>query len=120
MRVAKFFMTVFLFVDILVVVENTSFQQAFKRSARMIRPFFWKVFAYLIIIVGISLFPEVIYQAGLNLFPNSASALQKIAAVLIMPYLMIAQVELFFNIRSRIKFELSSLEEEIDSAIRDE
>jgi hypothetical protein len=105
-----YFMTIFLFADILVVVDHVGFTQAFVRSARMVRPFFWKVFIYLFIIVGISLTPEVVYQLGMKMNLPSAIALQKVAAVLIMPFLMIAQVELFYAVRRQFKFDLSQLD----------
>jgi len=114
-----YFMTIFLFADIFVVVDNASFTQAFRRSVRMVKPYFWKVFTYLFIIVGVSLTPEVIYQLGMKAAPQSAMALQKVAAVLIMPFLMIAQVELFHNIRRRFKFDLSQLDESLEPTEHD-
>ena len=104
-------MTIFIFADILVVCKNAGFREAFETSARLVRPFFWKVFRYLIAVVSISLVPEIIYQVGQPLYPSVASSLHKISAVIIMPFLMIAQVELFHQIESRLGFEPRSSEE---------
>ena len=79
----------------------------------MVKPFFWKVFTYLFIIVGISLIPEIVYQLGMKVAVSSAVALQKVVAVLIMPFLMIAQVELFYAVRRQFKFDLAQLDEPV-------
>jgi len=118
--VCLYFMTLFLFADIIVVIQRTGFLAAFQASARLVRPFFWKVFTYLMIVVGLSLVPEMIYQLGSTLYPPLAGALQKVVEVVLMPYLMIAQVVLFYEIKSHIQRNIGSLEEQIRSFDADE
>ncbi|HLF17288.1 MAG TPA: hypothetical protein VI749_00130 [Candidatus Omnitrophota bacterium] len=115
-----YFATVFLFTDILVVVENAKFRSSFQWSARLVRPFFWKVLSYLFIVIGISLIPELIFQLGSKLYPSLGSGIHKVMAVLIMPYLMIAQVELYYQIKTRLGEQLNFREETDERTFPDE
>jgi len=97
-----YFTTVFIFADLLVVLENAKFNNAFRISARMVKNYFWKVFTYLMIIVCISIIPELCQQVLLSFNPKLAAGIHKAVSVLIMPYLMIAQVGLYYQIKKRV------------------
>jgi len=95
--------TIFIFADLLVVLENARFNNAFRISAQMVKNYFWKVFTYLMVIVCISIIPELCHQLLLSLNPKFAAGIHKAVSVLIMPYLMIAQVGLYHQIKKRVK-----------------
>jgi len=114
-----YFMTLFLFTGILVVAQKADFRQAFDLSARLVRPFFWKVFTFIMILIGMSLVPGVLHQA-LSFHPPVAGGIQKVSAVILMPYLMITQVILFYEIRSRVERNVQTIEDQIKALDQDE
>lgn len=95
-----YFATIFLFADMLVVIEKCEFTQAFKRSMELIKPRFWEVFKCLIPIVIISSFAGLIRQIpGLDAADQLLASISKISSVLLMPYVVIAQVFLFYKVK---------------------
>jgi len=96
-----YFVTIFIFADILIVLEKISFIDAFRISAQLVRNYFWKVFFYIFVVIGVSLVPEIFYQMIVNMDPTLARTIHRIISVFIMPLLMIAQVELYYQIKKR-------------------
>ena len=68
----------------------------------------------------ITFFPVMIHQLFVKISASFAIAFQKIIAVIIMPLLMIAQVELYYMVKRNVKLEPSSLEEQFGSFNDDE
>ena len=92
--------TIFVFADLIVVVERASFMEAFSRSYDLVHNRFWQVLQFLSVIILISLIPSLISSFFAVSNPQFAQTVNKVLAVFTMPYYIIAQVILYFEIKA--------------------
>jgi len=92
--------TIFIFADILVVLEKRDFNQAFKQSMEMTKPHFWQVFQCLFFIMIVSSVPSFLLRLSDGNPTQLMITLSKVLAVVIMPYFVIAQVILYFSVKN--------------------
>ncbi|VAX37032.1 hypothetical protein MNBD_UNCLBAC01-1558 [hydrothermal vent metagenome] len=94
-----YFGTVFMFADLLVVLEDKKFIDAFKRSADLVRGNFLKIFLFSMISACVLLFPTLLLgTVNFNGF-NLGRVMQMCLMVFIIPYITMAQVGLYIQIK---------------------
>ena len=93
-----YFGTLFVFADLLVVLENKVFIEAFKRSADLVRGHFWQVFLFSLITAGLMI-PGVLLGSisfnGINL----GRMIQMCLMVFIVPFITMVQVGLYLHMK---------------------
>lgn len=92
--------TIFMFADILVVLEKRDSTQAFKQSMEMTKPHFWQVFQCLFLIMIISSVPSFLLRLSGGNPTQSIVTVSKVLAVVIMPYFVITQVIMYFTVKN--------------------
>lgn len=88
--------TIFMFTDLIIVLDKkATYIEAFSRSYDLVQGRFWKVLQFLMAIVIISVIPSFLAQLFTNQSPQIAETINRILAVVIMPFYIIAQVGLY-------------------------
>jgi len=91
--------TIFVFADLLVVLENKALLEAFKRSKELVWGYFWQVFLFSMITACFLVIPGLILGAfrfnGLNI----GRILQMCSMVFIIPYITMVQVGLYYRMK---------------------
>jgi len=94
-----YFGTIFIFSNLLVILENKTFIEAFQRSADLVRGHFWRVFLFSLITACFLVIPGIILDtlkfSGLNL----GRIIQMCLMVFIIPYITMVQVGLYYRMK---------------------
>ena len=90
-----FAVTIFFFVPILVVLERTGFQESFRKSMDMVRNCFGIVFLFLVFMIAVSFLPWMLGHWLVGGRDQLLFIFNKVIAVVVMPFYIIAQVGLY-------------------------
>jgi len=101
-----FFATIFIFADIVVILENRIFIDAFKRSAQLVSGLFGRVLLFSLLTALIILIPTLILGLlAATPYLKFAKALSVVATVFIAPFVISAQVRLYYAVKAIKKDE---------------
>lgn len=95
--------TIFLFADALVVLEKKNVPSSFSRSRQLVEKHFGIVFLFLTIIILISLSPVIFLKILGPSYINLVKNFSDLFSALFIPFYMIAQVELYQQIKERMR-----------------
>ncbi len=93
-----YFGTIFIFADLLVILENKIFVEAFKRSADLVRGHFLKVFLFSLVTACFLFIPNAMGALRFNGL-NVGRIFQMCLMVFIIPYITMAQVGLYYQMK---------------------
>lgn len=100
---ALYFATLFMFTDLVIVLEQKKIIDALKRSMDLVKPVFWKVFMFNIITVMIVITPGIVMFPLMKVNPILAKNINTFLVAIIIPYYMLAQVGLFNRVKKYAK-----------------
>ena len=101
-----FFATIFIFADIVVVLENRQFLDAFKRSAQLVSGLFWKILFFSLLMAVIILIPTILLGVVSALeHVKLAKTLSILTTVFVAPFIISAQVSLYYAVKAIQKNE---------------
>ncbi len=95
-----YFGTLFVFADLLVVLEDKVFIDAFKRSADLVREHFWQVFLFSIITASLMIPGAVLNSINFNGI-HLGRMMQSGLMVFTVPFITMVQVGLYYRLKSR-------------------
>ena len=92
--------TIFVLADVLVILERKQFMAAFQRSARLVKYQFVKVLQFSMLMTCIFIMPTLVLQSFLQINPQLGQTLYMIIIIFIMPYIVLTQVGLYYQLLS--------------------
>jgi hypothetical protein len=93
---------VYNFTSTITVLEKTEFKESFMRSAALVKGRFIQIMGFLALIVALAMVPEVVNALLKPTSPSLAQAINRVLTTVILPFFMIAQIQLYFCV-SRFK-----------------
>ncbi len=96
-----FLATLFTFANQLVILEDTKYLESFRRSVQLVRNSFGTIILFNLILVCVFLTMFLILHLLTQNYSGLESRLGKIFSIMIMPFFVIAQVGLYFEIKKR-------------------
>ncbi len=93
-----FLSVVFVFVDVFVLLENTSVSKSFGKSWQLVRGYFWRLFVLYIMMITLAMLPGLLTWADIGF--KEKSLLQNILMILIFPFVQAVLVQTFFSLKA--------------------
>lgn len=93
---------VYNFTSTITVLEKTEFKESFMRSAALVKGRFIQIMGFLALIVALAMVPEVVNALLKPTSPSLALTINRVLTTVILPFFMIAQIQLYFCV-SRFK-----------------
>jgi hypothetical protein len=92
-------LVVFIFADILAVVEKKKYLECFQESVNLTHGFFWPILFFLVMLGCFSFLPAVLMELLMPLSAKLANSVNTAATVFIAPFLMISQMQLYLRMK---------------------
>ncbi|MDP8213513.1 MAG: hypothetical protein P9X22_09560 [Candidatus Zapsychrus exili] len=100
---------IFMFADVIVVLENKKYTEAFKGSIELIKGKFWIVLQFLLILTMLSLTPILFIKFFQNIDVGLTKAAVEIFSVIFIPFYMISQVQLYCGLKEANSSEYKNI-----------
>lgn len=95
-----YFATIFIFSDILVVLDKVTLPEAFQKSALMVKSVFWSIFRFNMTLVMILISPMLIIQPISATNPQLGQTINLLCMSILVPFYIMAQVNLYKIVKS--------------------
>jgi len=94
-----YFLTIFMFADVIVVLEKKKILEAFRTSMDMVHQYFWPIVRFNGFVLTIYVTPILIFHN----IPQIGQTLSLMVTILIVPYYVLTQINLFHQLKARLQ-----------------